>query len=85
MNLEVSSPSSAASVAFAIRNLTLKCIEPSATPRSESLPRVGRSARTPFVLSASLCSLNLITSTTRPDSGSAIRVSDLNSLPSSCR
>jgi ParB/RepB/Spo0J family partition protein len=35
MNPEVSSPASAASVAFAIRNLALKSIEPSATPVQE--------------------------------------------------
>jgi len=35
MNLEVSSSSSTASVAFAIRNLALKCIEPSGTPVQE--------------------------------------------------
>src|SRR5271154_1765428 len=35
MNLEVSNSSSAASVAFAIRNLALKCIEPSGTPVQE--------------------------------------------------
>ena len=35
MNPEVSSPASAASVAFAIRNLALKSIEPSGTPVQE--------------------------------------------------
>ena len=35
MNPEVSSPASIASVAFAIRNLALKSIEPSGTPVQE--------------------------------------------------